>query len=164
MVDKILTYACAGSTPQETPYQGDVLTMSTLGFPPVRFGIPLDPVKQEVLSLLRWSILGSIEDIEIETRSDQDGLEECHPFLSHPLAKESLTLPPVNRIQIISRDIFEARHFYLAPEDYQYEAKTIENADGSPITIKDFVIQVHNHLSQHRDIILNYRKMGGFND
>ncbi|KAH9863551.1 hypothetical protein J1614_009483 [Plenodomus biglobosus] len=137
--------------------------MSAFGFPPVLIGIPLDCIKQEVLSRLRWSILGSVEDIYIETELYQDGTDERRPFLSHPVAMESLTVPPVNRIQISSEDISGAMHFHLAPEDYQYEPQTIENADGSPITIKDFVVQVHNHLNQHRDVIFNYRKMVGFN-
>jgi hypothetical protein len=74
---------------------------------------------------------------------------------------ESLDVPPVKRVS--SEDISGAMHFHLAPEGYRYEPQTIENADGSPITIKDFVIQVHNHLSQHRDVIFNYRKAAGFN-
>lgn len=137
--------------------------MSAFGFPPVLVGIPFDRIKQEVLSRLRWSILGSVEDIRIETGLNQDGTEELRPFPSHPLAMKSLTVPPTNRILISSMNIDAAMHFYLAPEDYQYDPQIIKNADGSPITIKDFVTQAHNHLSQNKEILFNSHKMVGFN-
>ena len=136
--------------------------MRVSDYAPVFFGVPLDRIKQEVILRLRWSILSSVEDILIETGLHQDGTEERCPFLSHPLAMEPLTVPPLNRIEVRSEDISGAMHFHLAPENYQYEPHIIENADGSPVTIKDFVIQVHNYLCQHKDILIEYRKMVGF--
>ncbi|KAH7091910.1 hypothetical protein FB567DRAFT_516113 [Paraphoma chrysanthemicola] len=137
--------------------------MSTSVSTPLTIGIPLDRIKQEVIFRLRWSILGSVEDIQIQTGLRQDGTEERLPFLSHPLAMEFLTDPPVKCVTISLADVREAMHSYMAPDNYQYELQTIENADGSPLTIKDFVMQLHSHFGQHKDLILFYRKTIGFN-
>lgn len=164
MIKENIDLACAGTTLYEPSYPRDrsrALTMS--GSLPVFIGVPLDRIKQETVARLRWSILGSVEDIYIETGLHEDGTERRHPFLSHPLAMEPLTVPPGSRIEIGSENISSAMHFHLAPEDYPYELHTIENTDGSPVTIKDFFIQVHKYLCQHRDVLIRYRKMVGFN-
>ncbi|KAH3998549.1 hypothetical protein HBI56_205020 [Parastagonospora nodorum] len=123
---------------------------------------PPDRIRQEVLLKLRWSILGSLENISIQTGINEDGTEECQPFLAHPLAMESLAIPPVSRLQLDATDIAEAKHFRLVSEGYAYERLVIKNEDRSPITIKDFVTQAHHYLSQHKDVLVHYRKNVGF--
>jgi hypothetical protein len=63
---------------------------------------------------------------------------------------------------LYATDISEAKYFRLVSEGYAYERLVIENEDGSPITIKDFVTQAHHHLSQHKDVLVHYRKNVGF--
>jgi hypothetical protein len=50
----------------------------------------------------------------------------------------------------------------MASEDYAYGQVVIENADESPITIKQFVTQAHHHLDERGDITFHYRKNVGF--
>ena len=76
---------------------------------------------------------------------------------------DSIIKPSTYRIQSGCPDISGAEHFRQVPENYQYELQTIENADGSLITIRDFVVQVHSHLKQKLDVVVNYRRMVGFN-
>ena len=130
---------------------------------PQSSGVPLDPLKLEILLRLRWSILGSASDILVTPNLDHSGTEKLEPFLSHPLAMESIIKPSMYRIQSGCTDISGAEHFRQVPENYQYELLTIENADGSLITIRDFVVQVHSHLKQKLDVVVNYRRMVGFN-
>jgi hypothetical protein len=126
--------------------------------------VPPDRIRLEILLRLRWSILGSLEDIRIQTSINEDGTEECQPLFSHPLAMELLAAPPVSRLQLNATDITEAKYFRTVSEDYRYEPLVIENADGSPITIGNFVTQTHHHLSEHKDMLIHYRKMVGFNN
>ncbi|KAH7067979.1 hypothetical protein BKA63DRAFT_520877 [Paraphoma chrysanthemicola] len=140
-------------------------TMDIYNFVPKPLTIdkPADFIKQEIVARLRRSIFGSVEEIEIQTGLHPDGTEERLPFLSHPLAMESLTDPPVKRVTIRSEDIASGKHFYMVDENYQDDNPTFENVDGSSITVKDFVIHVHSYLCKHRDTILFFRKTVGFN-
>ncbi|KAH3916157.1 hypothetical protein HBH56_069520 [Parastagonospora nodorum] len=44
------------------------------------------------------------------------------------------------------------------PKEDQPRPVLIEHADGSPITVKQFMIAAHECLSQHKDKIINNRK------
>lgn len=132
--------------------------MSTFVYRPTHSPIRPDRIWQEVLLRLRWSIPGPVEDISIDIGLNQDGTEELQPFISHPLAMENIAIPPARRLSIGCQDIGEGKHFYLISDDYTIEPLIIENADQSPITIKDFVVRTHNYLSQHKDMLINCGK------
>ncbi|KAH4230280.1 hypothetical protein HBI06_087200 [Parastagonospora nodorum] len=125
---------------------------------------PPDRIRQDILYRLRWSILWSVEEITIESGLNKDGTEKRQPFLSHPLAMESLADPPVIRLQLSSVDLYEAKHFYILSESYSDEPVVIENTDGRPITFTDFVTEAHKYLSQHKDALVLCRKNAGFSN
>lgn len=94
----------------------------------------------------------------IEDGLKADGTEQLRPFLSHALAIEDVAVPSVSRMSVYSKDISSAMiHDRVAMED-QPRPVLIEHADGSPITVKQFVIAAHECLSQHKDKIINNRK------
>lgn len=59
---------------------------------------------------------------------------------------------------MVSVDISAAHHFHIIPKDYEYELLTIENPNGSPITIKDFVVETHEYLALHKVVLHKYRE------
>jgi hypothetical protein len=61
----------------------------------------------------------------------------------------------------MAMDVLMAKQFGLAPADYQYDALLIQSTDGSPLTIKDFVVRVHAHISEHKRLIVNYKQATG---
>jgi hypothetical protein len=125
---------------------------------------PPDRIRQDILYRLRWSVLWSVEKINIESGLNKDGTEKRQPFLSHPLAMESLADPPVIRLQLSSVDLYEVKHFYMLSESYSDEPVIIENTDGRPITFTDFVTEAHKYLSQHKDALVLCRKNAGFSN
>jgi hypothetical protein len=46
----------------------------------------------------------------------------------------------------------------MVSEDDPRESLLAENADGSVIAIKNFVMQAHQYLTQHKDMLICYRK------
>lgn len=119
---------------------------------------PIDRIRQELMFRLRWNISGPLDDIAIADGVDKNGTERSLPFASHPVADESLAEPPISRLHVSSIDVQEAIGFYTAPDDYRYQLLLIENADGRPISLKQFVTEVHIHLNEHKPLILDYRK------
>jgi hypothetical protein len=75
--------------------------------------IPPNRIRLEILLRLRWSILGSLEDIRFQTSISEDGTEECQSFLSQPLAMEPLAAPPVSRLQLNATDLTEADYIRI---------------------------------------------------
>lgn len=47
----------------------------------------------------------------------------------------------------------------MLPEGYPDDPGTIENMDGSPITIRDFITGVRRYLKKHKQLIVTYRLM-----
>jgi len=125
---------------------------------------PPDRIRQDILCRLRWSNLWPVEEITIEYGLEKDGTEKRQPFLSHPLAMESLADPPVSRLQLSSVDLYEAKHFHVLSESYLDEPLIIENTDGRPITFTNFVTEAHNYLGRHKDALVLWRKTAGFSN
>lgn len=87
-----------------------------------------------------------------------------YPIVEHPIARQSLVQPPQNRVEIFSQDALDARDCTTRepgtiPEDFEftqffeYTSLVIEHEDRSPVTVGEFVIQVHEHMNKFRDII-----------
>lgn len=124
--------------------------------------IPPGDFKAEVLLRLRWSLLGSATDIEIESGLNEDGTERYQPFLLDPVATENVTITPTSRLRVLRIDLSDTDDYHNEgreeDEQIEYEDLTIEIADGSPITYKDFVIKTHEYFSQHMDDLYKFKK------
>ncbi|RMZ69737.1 hypothetical protein GMOD_00010320 [Pyrenophora seminiperda CCB06] len=109
-------------------------------------------IRQDLLYRLRWNVFGALDDIEIATGPcDQAAVV---PFFSHTLADESIAIPPFSRIDevYIGECVDRVDHHY--PEEYRYKPPppmTINNEDGSPITLRQFVTQTHAYLNLHME-------------
>lgn len=72
-------------------------------------------------SLMLDNTVLSVEEITIESGLNKDSTRQRQPFLSHPLAMESLADPPVSRLRLKSTDMFEAKFLYMLSDSYSYE-------------------------------------------
>jgi hypothetical protein len=71
---------------------------------------------------------------------------------------ESVAVPPASSLKDYCVHIGESKGFYMLFEEYPCGMLTIENADGSPVAIKDFVVQTHHHLIEDKDMLIDSRK------
>jgi hypothetical protein len=113
-----------------------------------------DRVREDILYRLRWNVLATLDDIEIATGP----LDQATyvPLFGHPLADESIANPPFSRIDrlCISECLDKVVYRYEIPEEYWYKpppATTINNEDGSPITLGQFVTKTHAYLNEHME-------------
>lgn len=108
-----------------------------------------DRTRHDLLYRLRWNVLDPTEHIEVATGPPEQAI--FVPFLDHPLANESLFNPPLSCIDEINiRDFADkrARDIYY-PEEERYKPPTalqIVNSDGSPITLGQFVTELHAYI------------------
>jgi hypothetical protein len=120
--------------------------------------LPPDRIRQEILTRLRWSLLGPVEGVMIEDGLKEDGTEKLRPFLSHALAMEDVAVPPTSRLSIYNKDVNTYMFYDRVPAEQQPRPVVIEHADGTSISIKEFVIAVHAFMSQHKDMVIDNRK------
>lgn len=113
-------------------------------------------LRQDLLYRLRWDLSGTTEDIEIATGSYDQTVNM--PLLGHPLADEPLFDPPLSCIEQVNvRDLTDKvdRDIYY-PKEQRYQppaALKIDNEDGSPITLRQFVTQFHAYVDRNMEEI-----------
>jgi hypothetical protein len=121
-------------------------------------------VRQDLLDCLRWNILENPQETKIMSGINEHGEQMHIPLLEHPIARQSLVQPPQNRVEILSQDALDARECTARepgriPEDFEftnffeYTSLVIEHEDGSPVTVGEFVVQVHEHMNKFKDVI-----------
>jgi hypothetical protein len=102
-------------------------------------------------SYIRWNILSALDNIGITT--GPKGQATITPFFSHPSAAEALAEPPLSRVRVCIYECEEKRgHDMYAPPEYRYQppaAFTVNNKDGRPITLGQFVTQLHAYLGSN---------------
>ncbi|USP78067.1 hypothetical protein yc1106_05341 [Curvularia clavata] len=111
-------------------------------------------VRNDLLYRLRWNVFGPLDEIEIRT-GPWDQTTDV-PLFGHPLAKESIAVPPVSRIDKLCIAECLDRVDYRMEEAYQYKPPpplTIHNEDGSAISIGQFVTEAHAYLNLHAEAL-----------
>jgi hypothetical protein len=115
----------------------------------------VDRLRQDLLYRLRWNIFGALHDIHVvEEPSNPNTI--LTPFLSHPMAYESLAHPPLNKIFVHIRCCEEKWASDEHEDEWQYQPPApiiIDHEDGSPITMGKFVTQTHAYLNANREQI-----------
>jgi len=111
-----------------------------------------DRLRQDLFDRLHWNVFGPLGDISV--RDDNNTLV---PFANHALVSESIAEPPLSRI-VVQIDVCQQKHSMdeTDEEEYRYqppEPLVIENMDGSPILLGDFVAQVHSFLNDNEQEI-----------
>jgi hypothetical protein len=128
------------------------LSMSTGDFMAIVDKMSRGPVNQEkylfkveILLRLRWNIFGDLANIEVEEGLDDNGIERRSPLSSHTIATESLTSPPIYKLEMSSGDLDS---FMFHGRSEEESPQTCMTSD-TPITILDFVTAAHAFFKQH---------------
>lgn len=118
-------------------------------------------VRQDLLYRLRWNIFATLDQVVIATGSTEP--VNYVSLFSHQLADESVTEPPLNRIdQVHINDCSEKasrQNRCLDNSDDETYGHVppppldIFNEDGSSVTLWQFVTKVHAYLNEHVDEI-----------
>jgi hypothetical protein len=141
-------------------------SISDMAYPPNPFaavdviGLPVavenhipDRIRQDLFDQLHWDVFGPLSDITV-----QDGNKKTlAPFAGHAIGLESIADPPVSKISV-SIDVCQRKSSMdeTEEEEYRYqppEPLVIENQNGSPVLIKDFIQQVHLFLNSNKNEI-----------
>jgi hypothetical protein len=123
----------------------------------VKYNTP-DRIRQDLLFRLRWDIGEPLEHVELDDGFYKDGTERRKPFFSSDVAEVSLADPPASHMTVLLQDVLESQFLEMNSDKYPYEPLAIHNTDGKPITIKDFVTQLHAHFNEHRAYIYRYQE------
>ncbi|KAF1844223.1 uncharacterized protein K460DRAFT_290793 [Cucurbitaria berberidis CBS 394.84] len=107
-------------------------------------------LRLDLLERLHWDVFGSLEDIQVKNKKDI-----LTPFSGHRIASESLANPPFTNIEVnIDRCTQKAALDETNEDEDPYEAPeplVINKEDGSPISLQDFVFQVHEYLNANKE-------------
>lgn len=107
---------------------------------------------EDLFYRLRWNIFAILDEIEIVTGPYNS--ITIIPFISCQLANKSITNPPLSRIDEVCIAECWDRVDYRYGEEFRYKpppSLTIYNKDGSPITLGQFVTEVHAYLNLHAE-------------
>jgi hypothetical protein len=118
-----------------------------------------------LLPRLRWPIFGNLSDIEVEIGMDEQGQPVRTQLFEHSIAAQPVSEPPASKLWIRSIDVLQitrSEEFEVESvnKDFEYKELLIDTKDGSPITIGEFVAQVHEHLNKFRRIIIEFKCLG----
>ncbi|KAH7076052.1 hypothetical protein FB567DRAFT_452497 [Paraphoma chrysanthemicola] len=116
--------------------------------------------RRDLLWRLKWNLLAPVDDIEIAT-GPPDQITNL-PLRDHTLSRESLADPPLSCIDEISIGDFSAKldREMAIPKEWQFQPPAslkINNQDGAPITLGQFVAEVHEYVGRNVDGIKNVK-------
>jgi hypothetical protein len=109
-----------------------------------------DRMRQDLLDRLHWNIFGPLSDVSV-----RDGTI-LSPLSNHGIRFESVANPPVSRLAIHIMPCQEKHAMDEHEEEHRYQPPKpiiIQNTNGTPITLEDFVPQVHLYLNVNREDI-----------
>jgi hypothetical protein len=116
---------------------------------------PSDPVFQERLTdRLKWSLLASPSTIQV-LDMDANSEPQWYPLLAEPhhrVAMQPITDTQRSRMLVIL-DFVEYAEYYSDSGDEVPAPLVIENLDGTPICVAQFVHEVHVYVVGLRDVI-----------
>lgn len=109
-----------------------------------------DRIRRDLLDRLHWNTFGPLDEISV-----RDGTT-LTPLSNHDIRFESVADPPISRLAILIMACEEKHSFDEHDEEYRYQPPKplmIEKLNGTPITIEDFIAQVHSFLNANKDEI-----------
>jgi len=112
-------------------------------------------IREDLLYRLRWNLLAPLQDIEITIGPKNE--ETLVPLFDHLCANAPLSVPSRHRLEVLSEDIWTSHEGWHHGDDSPEPDcackpppnLVIENADGRPVTLRQFVTQVHPYLNEH---------------
>jgi hypothetical protein len=110
-----------------------------------------DRIRQDLLDRLYWNVFGPLSEVSVRDSTT------LTPLSNHAIKSESVADPPISKIAV-NIDVCQVKHSMDETEEEKYryqppEPIVIEKLDGSPVSISDFVTQVHPFLNANKDEI-----------
>jgi hypothetical protein len=116
--------------------------------PPPR---PRGPRVNRVFDRLKWSVLDSPSKAEIFDVVEEDETRWT-PLFTDPIAEEAALSPPQSRLQISIEPLNSWENWQQSDTDPP-EQLLVENTDGQPISIKQFIQVVHDYAIPLRELL-----------
>jgi len=115
-------------------------------------------LKQDLLNRLIWSVFDSIDDIRV-LDDPNDLSSESRPFSGHPIALEHVTNYAL-RTMLVTEGVLGLKEesFSELLDEWNAPVLTVARDDNEPITIGDFVMQVHTWLQSQKQEILEFEE------
>lgn len=112
-------------------------------------------IREDLLYRLRWNLVAPLHDIEIAIGPKNE--EKLIPLFDHPCVEANISVPSLRHLEVMSDDMWrshEAWHHGDDSPEPDCACKpppnlVIENANGRPITLRQFVTQVHAYFNEH---------------
>ncbi|RPA78941.1 hypothetical protein BJ508DRAFT_363562 [Ascobolus immersus RN42] len=112
-------------------------------------------LRQDILTRLQWLIFSPPTDIHILSPASPDGTQlPSTPLSTHPTSTTPITTPPLSRIRLLCDNV-QTWDYWTFGDDLAMRPAplVIENDDGSPVTVAQFVQECHTYLCSIRDIV-----------
>jgi hypothetical protein len=111
-------------------------------------------IRTDILYRLRWNLRAELHEVKIAVGPVNE--EKLVSLFDHPAADMNFTctLPGVSRLEVASNEClqkYELSHDGTPePDGYQPPPSlSIENGDGKPITIRQFITEVHAYMDEN---------------
>ena len=127
-------------------YTGPVLP----GPPPPPPPLPKSHVNHN-FKRLKWSVLDPPSEVEIFFL-DLEDQSQWAPLFTDPIADEAATNPPRSQLQIRLQPLDSWEHWRQAEKEPP-KPLLIENTDGQPISVKQFIQAVHSYAVPLRKLL-----------
>ncbi|KAI8937346.1 hypothetical protein NX059_006552 [Plenodomus lindquistii] len=109
-------------------------------------------IRMDLLYRLRWDLRANLHDVKIMAGHENE--EQLVSLFDHSCANESLASPGLSNMEISSAECdkkYEASQNGTPDPDGYFPPPSlfINNEDGKPITLGQFVTQVHEYVNEH---------------
>lgn len=104
-----------------------------------------------VFGRLKWSVLDSPSKVEIFFLDAEDN-PQWAPLFTDPIVGEAATNPPQSRLQIMLEPLGTWEHWRQAEKEPPKQL-FIENTDGQPISVGQFIQAVHDYAVPLRRLL-----------
>jgi hypothetical protein len=116
-----------------------------------------DPEPNEIFNRLKWSILDPPSDVQVFGRDDE-GVLQWRPLSDESnksLFDVAAMIPPQSRLEISIEPLHSWWHWHDSGTQHLRAAHLlIENADGQPISVRQFIQAVHDYALPLRKLLL----------
>ncbi|KAH7068561.1 hypothetical protein FB567DRAFT_406426, partial [Paraphoma chrysanthemicola] len=107
-----------------------------------------------VFDRLKWSILDPLPDVQI-VGMDARGEPQLQPFFGGPesaSAQEPATGPPKAQLHIVIEPL-DSWHQWRDKKHLKPAPKLVENTDGRPVSVQQFMQAVHDYAAPLRKLL-----------
>jgi hypothetical protein len=131
----------------------DIPPQLLMSGPPPEAQPPSGPEPNEIFNRLKWSVLDPPSDVQVFGRDDQGALQ-WRPLSDASLGGTAVN-PPQSRLVVSIEPLHSWWHWHDSGTQHLRPTQLlIENADGQPISVRQFIQAVHCYAFPLRKLLL----------